>query len=117
MSRDLVTVALTSGGSLKLRADVNALCDFEAEMTRAGFDAVREMERFEQGARPPLSVARALVWACAVARHPDLTIRQVGAAMADDGAALVAGVLEALRLAAPAPDPDAEKPVPPIPTA
>lgn len=98
---DLVAVLLRDGTALNLRADVNAICDFEGALVREGFDAWRELSRIEAGLGATVSAYRALIWACAKDRHEGITLRHVGDLLQADGPPLRAGVLEALRLAAP----------------
>ncbi|MBN8291029.1 hypothetical protein JI664_03535 [Rhodobacter sp. NTK016B] len=112
---ELVAVLLRDGTPLRLCADVNALCDFEAEVARTGLDPLRELARIEGGARATLTAQRALIWACAKDHHEGLTPRDVGALMQTDGAALMAGLSEAMERAAPEKSEDDEpgKPTPP----
>ena len=99
------SVTLTLGArQITLRADVNALCEFEGALNRAGFDPVREMRRFERGDDVPLVTARAMIWALARDRHPDMTLKEAGDLLQTHGVALIGAVTEALRLAAPEAD-------------
>lgn len=98
---DLVTVPLSAGGSLDLRAGINAYCDFEAEVARAGLDPLRELARIENAMRATMTSVRALVWALARRQRPGLTLEQVGDMLEADGPAINLGVAEALARAAP----------------
>lgn len=96
-----VTVTLADGQALHLSASLNALCDFEVELSRLGLDPVRELDRLESGARPPVVSLRALVWATARGSRPDLTVSQVGDMLETDGPALTKAVFAALAKAGP----------------
>jgi len=97
---DLVPVLLRDGTELRLCVGINAICDFEAALVREGFDAERELARLEAGFGT-VSAARALIWASAKDQHEGLTLRHVGALMQTNGAALQAGLSEALTRARP----------------
>lgn len=100
-TRNLVPVPLSDGTELRLRADVNALCDFEVELVRTGLDPVRELGRIEAGVGATFTGMRALIWACARGQHAGLRVDHVGTLMGSDGDALRRGVLDALTAAAP----------------
>ncbi|MCW1934537.1 hypothetical protein [Pararhodobacter zhoushanensis] len=96
-----VAVPLADGATLYLRADVNALCEFESVVSRAGLDPLRELVGVEQGFRGTISALRALIWACAVVHHPSLTVQAVGDLLDQNGQALRDGLAEALKRSAP----------------
>lgn len=98
---DLVAVPLRDGTELRLRASINALCDFESVMARDGFDPDRELRRIEAGLGGTVSAVRALIWACAKDQHEGLGLRHVGALIGSDGTALREGLAEALKRAVP----------------
>jgi hypothetical protein len=116
ITRDTIEVGLSDGRALYLEATINALCDYEEELKRRGFDPVTELRRLETGAGATTAL-RTLIWAFARARHEGLTIAHVGDLMQSDGPALAAGVQRALSAGSPEADPDAEpdaeKPQPP----
>ncbi|SDX81296.1 hypothetical protein [Roseicitreum antarcticum] len=117
-NRETVVVTLSDGSALHLRFDINAVCDFEEVMTAGGFDATRELHRMETSVRPTVSAVRAMVYASAREKRPDLTLRHVGDLLRTDGEALVKAAREAMQRAAPDPAPEgeaAEKQTPPNP--
>ncbi|PWE26645.1 hypothetical protein C4N9_20480 [Pararhodobacter marinus] len=94
---DLVAVPLRDGTELRLVAGVNALCECEAELARAGFNPTQEMKFLNAGISGTVSAVRALVWAFAKDQHPGLTLRHVGDLLGTDGEALRKGLAEALN--------------------
>ncbi|MBN8294947.1 hypothetical protein JI664_23450 [Rhodobacter sp. NTK016B] len=94
---DLVAVPLRDGSELRLLAGVNPLCEFEAELARAGFNPTQEMKLLNAGISGTVSAVRALVWAFARDQHPGLTLRHVGDLLGTDGEALRKGLSEALN--------------------
>lgn len=103
---DLIEVPLKDGTVLRMCADINALCLFERELVRVGFDPVRELARIERGAGGTITGLRALIWAAACNHHAGLTVDHVGELLQSDGPALRDGLLQALAAAQPDSDPD-----------
>ncbi|MCA2014381.1 hypothetical protein LCM17_23020 [Cereibacter sphaeroides] len=97
----MVPVLLRNGTELRLIASVNALCDFEAELARSGFDPEREFKRIAAGVGGTLSGIRAMVWACAKDQHPGVGLRAIGDLLQSDGEAIRKGLSEAMTAAAP----------------
>lgn len=100
-------LTLSDGRVLKLVGDMNALCDFERVMNAAGFDATRELERFENGGGG-FSVTRALFWAFAQEHHPDLTLRECGSIIQAEGKKLVDALASTMDRAMPPPSEGAD---------
>lgn len=69
-----------AGAEYVMVLDFNALCDFEGE---TGKNALQALEGMEQG-EVSASDLRALMWAGLRQNHPEITLKQAGAILAEN---------------------------------
>lgn len=91
------SAVLGDGTSLTLVYDFNALCEVEEAAGKSISEVLAEISK----GSPRLSTARALVFGGLRARHPEMTLEEVGPLIMSDGQALTEAMQKALLAAFP----------------